>query len=78
MKPSLSLSLPPIWQPCVVLVPDKLPPKLQESKSRDGIFIRYLDEKKDRYRVWDPLKQQVITTRDLEVDEGAFLQIAKL
>ena len=74
IKPSLS-HLCPFGCPVYVYIPAQLHKKL-DAKSRRGIFVGYSDESKG-YRVWDPTKKQVVTTRDLVFDERAFLQIPK-
>ena len=69
-KPSLS-HMRPFGCPVFIYIPAQLRKKL-DAKSRRGVFVGYSEESK-AYRVWDSVKKQVITTRDVIFDETAYL-----
>ena len=69
-KPSLS-HMHPFGCPVFIYIPAQLRKKL-DAKSRRGVFVGYSEESK-AYIVWDSVKKQVITTRDVIFDETACL-----
>ena len=74
IKPSVS-HLRPFGCPVFIHIPTHLRKKL-DAKSRQGTFVGYFEESKG-YRVWDSVKKQIVTTRDIVFDEHAFLHIPK-
>lgn len=66
-KPDLS-HLQIISTKAYVHIPKDLYKKL-DFNSKTGIFVGYDD--RNQYRIWDPAKQDVIVSHDVEFDESA-------